>query len=247
MIEKKILILGGSGTIGSYINYFLSQNRDNEIINVDIKKPKKIKNTNFIKFNLLNFKNYKSLEKKISKKFNKIDVLINCAAMVGTTKEKGWNEKFEKQSLSSWQRCIDTNLTSSFYSTQVLYNLLKKSQKPKIINFSSIYGFTAPRFEIYNKTKKNNQIAYSVSKAGIIQLTKWLSSYLDKKFSVNCVSFGGLSDSKMDKKFKRNYSKFTFKKRMMKIDDIRPVIEFLIETDYTTGQNLVIDGGWSTF
>jgi len=247
MKEKKILILGGSGTIGSYINYFLSLQKNNEIINVDIKKPKTIQNTSFIKFNLLKFKSYKFLEKRISKKFKKIDVLINCAAMVGTSKEKGWNEKFEKQSLTSWQKCIDTNLTSSFYSTQVFYNLLKKSQKPKIINFSSIYGFTAPRFEIYKKTKKNNQIAYSVSKAGIIQLTKWLSSYLDKKFSVNCISFGGLSDSKMDKKFKRNYSKFTFKKRMMKLDDIRPAVEFLIETDYTTGQNLVIDGGWSTF
>ena len=85
MKEKKILILGGSGTIGSYINYFLSQQKNNEIINVDIKKPKTIQNTSFIKFNLLKFKSYKLLEKRISKKFKKIDVLINCAAQVPET------------------------------------------------------------------------------------------------------------------------------------------------------------------
>ena len=46
-----------------------------------------------------------------------------------------------------------------------------------------------------------NQLAYAVSKAGVIQLTKWFSSYLDKKFSINTISFGGLSDKYMKKNF----------------------------------------------
>ena len=97
------------------------------------------------------------------------------------------------------KKCLDTNLTSIFLIIQTLLSLLKKSKNPKIINISSIYGFTAPRFEIYKNTNIKNQLAYAVSKAGVIQLTKWFSSYLDKKFSINTISFGGLSGKYMKK------------------------------------------------
>ena len=70
-----------------------------------------------------------------------------------------------------------------------------------------IYGFTAPRFDIYKNTNIKNQLAYSVSKAGVIQLTKWFSSYLDKKFSINTISLGGLSDEYMKKKLFKIYIK----------------------------------------
>ena len=103
--------------------------------------------------------------------------------MVGTNKDKSWSKGFKFQSVQSWQKCIDTNLTSIFLIIRTLLNLLNKSKNPKIINISSIYGFNAPRFDIYKNTNIKNQLAYSVSKAGVIQLTKWFSSYLDKKFS----------------------------------------------------------------
>ena len=167
--------------------------------------------------------------------------------MVGTNKDKGWIKGFKFQSVQSWQKCLDTNLTSIFLMIRTLLSLLKKSKNPKINNISSIYGYTAPRFDIYKNTNIKNQLAYSVSKAGVIQLTKWFSSYLDKKFSINTVSLGGLSDEYMKKKFKKNYSKYTFKKRMLNLEDIIPAIDYLLSSEYITGQNIVVDGGWSIY
>ena len=246
-MRKTVIIVGGSGKIGGFISNYLSKKNKFEIVIIDKVKPKDNKFDKFIKFDLLNFKKYKNLKSEILKKYKSIDILINCAAMVGTNQDKGWRKGFEFQSVLSWQKCLDTNLTSIFLIIQTLLSLLKKSKNPKIINISSIYGFTAPRFEIYKNSKIKNQLAYAVSKAGVIQLTKWLSSYLDKKFSINTISFGGLSDKYMKKSFKQNYSKHTFKKRMLKLEDVIPSIDYLISSEYITGQNIIVDGGWSVY
>ena len=246
-MKKKVFIVGGSGKIGNYITNYLAKKNEFEIIIIDKNKPK-FKNFNtFIKFDLLNFKRYEKLKKEILKNYKTIDILINCAAMVGTNKDKGWKKGFQFQSVQLWQKCLDTNLTSIFLIIRILLSLLKKSKNPKIINISSIYGFTAPRFDIYKSTNIKNQLAYSVSKAGVIQLTKWFSSYLDKKFSINTISLGGLSDEYMKKKFKKNYSKYTLKKRMLNLEDVIPAIDYLISSEYITGQNIVVDGGWSVY
>lgn len=246
-MKKTVIIVGGSGKIGSFITNYLSKKNEFEILIIDKFKPKFNNFDKFIKFDLLNFRKYKKLKSEILKKHKSIDILINCAAMVGTNQDKGWSKDFEFQSVLSWQKCLDTNLTSIFLIIQTLLSLLKKSKNPKIINISSIYGFTAPRFEIYKNTKIKNQLAYAVSKAGVIQLTKWFSSYLDKKFSINTISFGGLSGKYMKKNFKQNYSKYTLKKRMLKLEDVIPAINYLISSEYITGQNIIVDGGWSVY
>ena len=200
-MKKIVVIIGGAGEIGSYLARQLKK-KNFTIVIIDKSKPNHNDYDKLFLFDLLLFNKYKSLEKKIRQSFSTVDILINCAAMVGTSKDKGWNTNFENQSLKSWKKCIDINLTSTFLIIKTLLPFLKKSINPKIINISSIYGFTAPRFDIYKNTKIHNQIAYSVSKAGVIQLTKWLSSYLEKKFSVNSISLGGLENNSMNKNLK---------------------------------------------
>jgi len=246
-MKKKVLIVGGSGKIGNYIVNHLAKKNKFEIIILDKTRPR-FKNYNtFIKFDLLNFNKYEKLKKDILKSYKTVDVLINCAAMVGRNKDKDWNKSFEFQSVRTWQKCLDVNLTSIFLMIRTLLSLLKNSKNPKIINISSIYGFTAPRFDIYKNTNIKNQLAYSVSKSGLIQLTKWFSSYLDKKFSINVISFGGLFEEYMNQKFKKNYSKYTLKKRMLNLEDVTPAIDYLLSSEYITGQNIVVDGGWSVY
>ena len=65
---------------------------------------------------------------KFLKKYKSIDILINCAAMVGTNQDKGWSKDFEFQSVLSWQKCLDTNLTSIFLIIQTLLSLLKNQK-----------------------------------------------------------------------------------------------------------------------
>ena len=92
----------------------------------------------------------------------------------------------------------------------------------------------------------NNQIGYSVSKAGIIQLTKWFSAYLAPKIRVNCITPGGIKRAQ-SKKFIESYSKLTLLNRMATEEDVISGILFLASesSKYITGQNIIIDGGWS--
>ncbi len=246
MRDKVALITGGSGNIGQKFSSLLKEKKF-KIIILDIKKPKSNFDF-FFKVDLNKLKNVEKISKKISKKYTKIDILINCAAMVGTNKSPGWNTVFQNQNLKSWNNCLNVNLTSVFVITRNLLKNMSKAKNPKIINISSIYGSCAPRKEIYSNTKINSILAYSVSKAGLEIMTKWLSATLDKKFSVNSIAFGGLF-SNQEKNFVKKYSNFTFKKRMMNINDVEPVLKYLTDENqnYVTGQNLYVDGGWSVF
>ena len=186
-----------------------------------------------------------SLSKKIKKKFNKIDILINNAALTGDRFEK-LEINFEKQNSAIWSRELEVNLIASIEIVQNLRKLILNSKNPSIINLSSIYGFSAPNFNIYKNTNLRNQIGYSVSKAGIIQFTKWFASYLAPKARVNCISPGGIIRNQ-SKKFVKAYNRITLLNRMATEEDIISGILFLASdgSRYITGQNLVIDGGWS--
>ena len=89
--------------------------------------------------------------------------------------------------------------------------------------------------------------SYSASKAGVIGLTKWLSTYWGKhNVRVNCVSPGGIRN-KHNKKFINEYSKRTPLLRMGEKDEISGIILYLCSdlSSYATGQNFIIDGGWT--
>ena len=122
---------------------------------------------------------------------------------------------------------------------------MKKSKNATIINVSSIYGVYSPDLEIYQGTKLGNSAAYAAAKAGLIQLTKWLSKALAPRIRVNCISPGGIFRDQ-PKKFVKAYIKKTSIKRMAKEDDLMGVFAFLASdaSAYVTGQNIIVDGGW---
>ena len=93
-----------------------------------------------------------------------------------------------------------------------------------------------------------NPAAYSVSKAGVIQLTKWLSTALAPKIRVNSISPGGIKKNQ-SKKFILRYENLTPLKQMLDVDDVVEVILFLAskKSKNITGQNIVVDGGWSVY
>ena len=90
-------------------------------------------------------------------------------------------------------------------------------------------------------------IEYSVIKAGIISLTKYLSKYFRKKnIRVNCVSPGGIEDNQHSK-FKKRYRESCNSKGLLNSKDVVSAIKFLISSDskYINGHNLIVDDGWS--
>lgn len=184
----------------------------------------------------------------VNSKYGKLDCLINCAAYVGSSSLTGWSVEFEKQDINIWRKAINVNLTAVFYLCQKLAPLLNKSEFGNIINVASIYGMLGPDWDLYLGTRMSNPAAYAASKGGIIQLTKWLATTLAPNVRVNCVSPGGLFRNQ-DNSFVQKYIKKTPLRRMGTEKEVASVVAFLASdmASYITGQNIIVDGGFSVW
>lgn len=251
--KKTILITGGAGQIGSSLAKYFYDNEANLIL-VDnnkvklnlLKKKINSKNNFFYHCNLANYKELKNLTKNIKNNFNKIDVIIHSASLVGTSKLKGWNTEFSKQSIYNWDETFKINLNSLFFLVQNLEKKLVKSNSPSVISIGSIYSKSLPDWGMYKNTNIYNPAAYSSSKAALAYLTKWLAKSANKKIRFNMVSPGGIEGSQ-NEKFKKNYINKVPLKRMTQIEDLIGPIVFLSSdmSKYITGQNIFVDGGFS--
>ncbi|MDR3355420.1 MAG: SDR family oxidoreductase [Synergistaceae bacterium] len=191
---------------------------------------------------------YADLPSRVESCWGRLDILVNCAAFVGTTNLDGWNEPFERQSLDAWRRALEVNLTAPFAVTQMLLRLLIASGRGSVVNIASIYGMTGPVPSLYEGTGMNNPAAYGASKGGLLQLTRWLATTLAPRVRVNAVTPGGVARGQ-DERFSSRYRARTPMGRMATEEDIKGAAAFLASdlSAYVTGQNIVADGGWSVW
>ncbi len=241
--KKKILITGASGVLGSKLaEVFLELGSD--LILID-KKIKKSSNKN-IRSLSVDFTKTEKLERiliKEKKIFKKIDFIINNAAYTGTN--LNWIKPLNFQTYKDWRFAHKVNLDSIFIISKVLSKEIIKS-RGKILNIGSIFSDLVPNFFNYKGTKMNSPAAYSISKNLLLQLTKWQASYFSPYVNVNMISPGGISRNQ-NKKFQKKYINSTPLQRMCKEEDIIFVVLFLLSnlSNYITGQNIIIDGGYS--
>jgi NAD(P)-dependent dehydrogenase (short-subunit alcohol dehydrogenase family) len=177
-----------------------------------------------------------------------LHILVNNAAFAGTTVLPGWSAPFEEQSLETWRRALEVNLTAIFHLCQGLTPLLKKAKGSSIINIASIYGVYGPDWSLYDDTNMSNPAAYGASKGGLVQLTRWLATTIAPEVRVNSISPGGILRSQ-PALFVNRYAQNTPLGRMASEDDFRGAVAFLASdmSGYITGQNLIVDGGWGTW
>ncbi len=143
-------------------------------------------------------------------------------------------------SLDSFRDYMDVNLMCLF---SVCREFARHNKKGTIVNFSSTYGLTAPDPKLYNGSHKH--IGYCISKAGVIEMTKYLAVHLAPQFRVNCLAPAGLKH-KQDKEFIEAYSKKVPLGRMMEPGELNRIVEYLCSEDssFVTGAVFNIDGGW---
>ncbi len=177
-----------------------------------------------------------------------INILINNAAFVGTSDLPGWSVPFELQTVDTWCRALEVNLTAIFDLCQGLTPLLKAAESSSIINIASIYGVYGPDWRMYEGTRMSNPAAYGASKGGLIQFTRWLATTIAPLVRVNVISPGGIFRNQ-PKSFVQHYEKRTPLGRMATEDDFRGVVAYLASdlSKYVTGQNLAVDGGWGVW
>ncbi|MBE3117645.1 MAG: SDR family oxidoreductase, partial [Candidatus Atribacteria bacterium] len=126
------------------------------------------------------------------KSFGGLDILIHCAAYVGTTPVPGWSVPFDQQTVAAWANALRVNLTAAFVLAQEAREALSASGHGSIILFSSIYGIIGPDMGLYADTMMANPAGYGASKGGLLQLMRYLATVLALRVRVNAISPGGV-------------------------------------------------------
>ena len=197
-----------------------------------------------------------NLRDKTLKEFDKIDILVNNAAINDKFEDPKTaleQSKFENYPLEMWQKSIDVNITGMFLCSQVIGTVMAIKKSGSIINIASTYGITAPDQSIYVNEKGKQTFyksaAYPVTKGAVIAFTKFLAAYWgNKNVRINTLSPGGV-EAGQDEFFINNYSTKTPLGRMAHPTDYKGALVFLASdaSEYMTGANLVVDGGWTAW
>jgi 3-oxoacyl-[acyl-carrier protein] reductase len=169
----------------------------------------------------------------VVKRFGRLDILINDAA---------YNKSIRFQDLDSltyeeWTKIIDINLTGPMLTTKAVAPVMKKQGRGRIVNISSVAGLGPT----------GSSIAYAVSKAGLIHLTKCMAVALAPEVLVNCVAPGLLEGTRATANLRPEVIETGRKASLLGVaadkDDCADQVVTMCRTNTMTGQTIVIDSG----
>ena len=239
--NKTAIITGSSRGLGAHIATSLAKSGFNLVLNYNknkkdayflFKSLSKFTKIKVMKGNASNFTDAKKITQNTIRDFGRIDVLVNNA---GIHKDS----TVLKMTPQNWNSVIDTNLNGVFNFTRAVLPKMKKQLFGRIINISSFTAFTG----IPGASN------YSASKAGIIGFTRSVAKEVAKfNITVNAISPGYFDIGMfydIDKKTREQIIRKIPTKRLGKPEEISELIGILISSNYLTGQNFTLDGGFS--
>ncbi len=240
--QKVILVTGGSGLLGKAMGEDLHQKGAIPVnLDVDVKDDWE---TQTLYCDVTKDDSIRRAIQKVWERYQRIDGLVNNAY----PRTSDWGKDFEQIDPDSWRQNVDWQLNAYFVFCQEVLIKMKEQGFGSIVNVASIYGVVGNDFGIYEGTDLAPPAAYTAIKGGVINFTRYLASkYGPYGIRVNCVSPGGIFNHQPEK-FVENYSQKVPMKRMGNSEDVAPAVGFLLsnEARYITGQNLIIDGGYTS-
>jgi gluconate 5-dehydrogenase len=192
-------------------------------------------------------KTFESIFNSVVANYNSLDIIVNNAH---TVRGKG----VEEISDEDWRYTMDGVLGSIQKSIKAAIPYMKKQKRGKIINISSMYGLVSPNFNLYSGKrceKYFNPPHYGAAKAGMLQLTRYYAAYLGKyNIQVNAITPGPFPKLEIQKENKDFIERLKERNPLNKIGKPEDIIGTLLllgsdASDFITGQNIVIDGGWT--
>jgi len=250
---KVCVVIGGAGLIGSdFSRRCAAHGAVVVVVERDIKKGetlvKKIKADGgkafFEHCDTTEETSVRSLVERVWKRFGKVDGLVNTAHF-GTGHP---GKSITEVAYPDFLDYLGRHIGGPFLATREFAKRMMKQKSGSIVFMASIYGVKAPRFEIYKGTPMTVRAEYAIAKSGLIHLVQFLAKVLGPHgIRVNAISPGGVFDNQ-NPSFVKNYNKHAvLGNRMATPEDISPALVFLLSdaSKYITGQNIVIDGGWT--
>lgn len=251
---KIALVTGGAGYLGRAICETLSElgaiviiaSRD-KVKCEDFAKELSVKfgtDAYGLEVDITNTDSLQKVKEYLISNFGRLDILINDAW-------SGKKNSFESISFDDWNYDVNVCLNGPFYTIKLLVDLMNRGSR--ILNVSSMYGIVAPDYTMYTGTDHVNPPSYGAAKAGIIQLTKYLASFLAPKgINVNSISPGAFPFAITLENFPTFGDRLKSKNMCNRVgtpEDLKGVIALLCSdaSNYITGQNLSIDGGWTAW
>lgn len=171
-----------------------------------------------------------------------IDILINNAW-------SGNKNSWESISSEDWEYDINMSLNSVFRLTKAFFEDLKSS-RGVILNIASMYGHIGPDYRIYDGKEFANPPSYGAAKAGVLQFTRYLASFLSPhNIRVNALSPGAFPHPPTQKHeaFMQKLGSKNPMNRIGQPDELKGAVALLCTEagSYITGQNICVDGGWA--
>jgi NAD(P)-dependent dehydrogenase (short-subunit alcohol dehydrogenase family) len=253
--DKIVVITGGAGLIGKgFVRAVVANGGTAIIADIDQNVGDKVKDElsselatdkiEFIKVDITCIDSITGMIDAILAEHQGIDALVNNAY----PRNSNYGRKFEDVTYEDFCENLNLHLGGYFLVSQQVARVMVRQRKGVVVNIASIYGFMAPRFELYQNASFTSPVEYSAIKGGLLSLTKYLASYLGKHdIRVNAISPGGVHNNQSES-FVELYSRRVITgNRMAEPDDLNGVLVFLLSdaSKYMTGQNIVVDGGWS--
>lgn len=255
---KVALITGGAGLLASEHAIALAEYGAKIIISdlnlvVCEEKAAKLRKDGFeveaLLLDVTSKENWSSLVEQIVNKYGRIDILVNNAGFTNQSKTSSFDKSFENFPLEDWNAIMNVNLTGTFLGCQVVGSQMLKQQKGSIINIASLYGVVSPNHKMYPGTGISQPVAYSVSKHGVVSLTKYLATlWAEKGIRVNSLTPGGIWNGH-DGLFLERFKNLNPIGRMSDKSELRGGIVYLASeaSSHVIGHNLIIDGGWTAW
>jgi NAD(P)-dependent dehydrogenase (short-subunit alcohol dehydrogenase family) len=255
---RAALITGGSGHIGRAIGEALAElGASVAVLDVDAAAAAAVADglardyrvpAVAIGVDLADDDSVRAVPRNVIDLLGRLDILVNNAALVGTSALPGWAVPFREQNADTWRRALEINLTAPFVLTQACQDALASSGHGSVINIGSIYGMAGPVMSLYRGTSLGNPAAYAASKGGLLQLTRWLATVLAPAVRANSITVGGVWRNQ-PREFVENYVEHTPLGRMASEEDLKGAAAYLASdlSAYVTGHNLIVDGGWTVW
>ncbi|MFA6196771.1 MAG: oxidoreductase [Sulfurimonas sp.] len=254
MLKNKVVVVtGGAGLIGKeFVKTIVEQNGIAIIVDINktlgeetrktLSQELGTNNIDFIELDITSKNSLQYCIKYLDEKYGRIDALVNNAY----PRNKNFGRDVFDIEYDDFCENLNMNLGGYFLATQQFSQYFYKQGYGNIIVMASIYGVTAPRFEIYKDTNMTNAIEYAAIKGGLLHLIKYFAKYFKgKNIRINAISPGGILD-KQPETFLEAYKSNCLNKGMLDTDDLKGTLIYLLSemSKYVNGQNIIVDDGW---